>query len=208
MLKFWGDSGEESYFDNFEVLTCKPKPADVTTTQRQPTTTEGTLGTTTEYPTTLPGQCNNMLPIRSCFINGSERHSCNGFYKVVFENGNLVTYTTYEPIRVICSINTYYGSFACLEPNGQFVIKSPIGSVIWGSEWADSDDPSLVNPRLILEDDGSLSIVTDDGVMWSSGCGEDPPGTIPEPDPFDIPHITPPHNPRNITDLAGPCGRL
>lgn len=195
--------------DNFEVLACRPKPSDATTTQRQPTTAEVTLGTTTEEPTTLEGQCDNSLLVGSCLLPGSERYSCNGFYRTVFANGQLVTYTTYEPIKAIWSSNTTCGTIACLEPNGQFVIKLPDGTPIWGSDWIDPDNnPSLEKPILIQGDDGSLSVITNDGPMWSTGVSENPPGIYPDPDPFLQPFITPPYYPKNTTEIAGPCGKL
>lgn len=209
LLNFYGDNGEERYFTNFEVLTCNPRPENTSTTLRLPTTTAATLEPTTEALTTLDGQCNNLVSAGECLIPGSERYSCNGFYKTVFEaDGNLVTYTTYEPITILWQTNTSNqgAAYVCLKPNGQLVITDPLDNIIWGIEWSDPEDPSSLNPKLVQDDDGSLKIVTDDGPFWSSGVDGSPPGTISPPNPFISPFTTPPNNPKNISEIAGPCG--
>jgi hypothetical protein len=94
-----------------------------------------------------------------------------------------------------------------LKPNGQFVISDPNGNPIWGTEFEDPEDPSLINPILVINNDGSVSVDTpDEGPVWNNGEPEDTPNT--NPDPFLEPHIVPPYYPKNASEIAGPCGEF
>lgn len=183
----------------------------------QPTTTTPIAKPVEPVTTGLPGYCSNSLPAGECMSRGAEKYSCNGLYKTVFEyDGNLVTYTTTEPVKVLWSSNTSnaHADLVCLQTDGQLVIINPDGEIIWGTEWKDEETPSKINPEMVINDDGSLTVDTDEGTEWSDGEPDGPePGSTTSPndptvtpDPFIIPHTDPPYRPKNISDLAGPCG--
>lgn len=211
LLNFWSDEGEARYFDNFEVLACNPKPPNTLTTQRMPTTATVSLAPTTQELTTVAGQCDNALPVGECLLPRNERISCNGLYRTVFESsGNLVTYTTFDPIRVLWQTNTsgMGAKYACLQENGQIQVLDADEEPIWAPEWVDPDNPSLIDPVVVQDDEGQFTIDTIDGPQWTPGVDEDPPPIAPSPDPFIIPNVVPPNNPKNKSVILGPCGKL
>lgn len=146
-LNYIGDSGsEEVAVSGFEILVC-----------------DSSL-------TYSSGTCNNRIESGQCITPVDadvNLWSCSGCFRLAIQaDGNLVVYT--KSGTVVWSSQTLHSvTQACMETNGQFVLKDNNHVVKWSTPWnVENTDTGAV---AMIQDDGQFVVVAGGQTKFTTG---------------------------------------